>query len=139
MKMDLSKIEYEVSDMNQEEIQKKHGDMFAEGWNPWFDVADGWLPIIDSAFDLIKWDIEHNGMPKVEIHQIKEKFGALEIYYQGGDEKTHGIIAMARNISLHTCERCGANQEVGKTTGWIKILCKTCAEETDKIHMWELK
>ena len=71
--------------------------------------------------------------------QIKEKFGALEIYYQGGDDKTHGIIAMSRTISLHTCERSGTNQEVGQTTGWIKVLCKTCAEETDKIHMWELK
>ena len=125
--------------MTQEEIQKKHGEMFADGWNPWFDVNDGWLPIVDTALSLIKWDIEHNNMPEVELHQIKEKYGALEIYFSGGNEKTEGIMAMASSMSMHTCDTCGTNQNIGTTGPWIKTICENCAKEQDILESWKLK
>ena len=119
--------------MTQDEIQKKHGDMFAEGWHPWFDVGDGWLPIVDTALSQIKWDVEHNKMPKVEINQIKEKFGMLNIYFDGGDSKTCGIIDMATLMSQKVCENCGTMDNLGKTSGWISIMCENCARDSGKL------
>lgn len=62
---------------------------------------------------------------QVRADQIKEKFGTLRFYYQGGDDYIAGIVSLAESISNVTCERCGGP---GKKTrsGWIKVLCETC-------------
>ena len=112
--------------------------MFADGWPSWFDIGDGWLLIVDKALSLIKWDIEHNKMPPVQINQIKEKFGGLRIYFDGGDDRTSGIIGMASSMANDTCEKCGSTNEIGLTTGWVSTICKSCAEE-HKIKNWKLK
>lgn len=59
--------------------------------------------------------------------QIKEKFGTLRFYYNGGDPWVDGITSMADSMSGRTCEVCG---NVGKqnSRGWIRTLCKTHAE-----------
>jgi len=80
------------------------------------------------------WDIERaeeameNDIaitPKVnwiEIQQIKEKFGGLRFYYDGGDERISGMETMAEIWAGRTCETCG---NVGKQRGggWIRTLC----------------
>lgn len=54
--------------------------------------------------------------------QIKEKFGGLRFYCDGGDEFTEGLIQMAEMMADCTCEVCG---KPGSTRGggWIKTLC----------------
>lgn len=82
------------------------------------------------------WDIENaeNIMnseqsipPKVEwirVAQIKEKFGGLRFYYDGGDEHISGMVTIAEVWAGRTCETCG---ERGKQRGggWIRTLCDT--------------
>lgn len=60
--------------------------------------------------------------PQVVIEQIKEKFGSLRFYYQGGDEFVGGAVWLAESLSSGMCEECGAP---GHRTsgGWIKTLC----------------
>jgi hypothetical protein len=61
--------------------------------------------------------------------QIKEKFGGLRMYFDGGDyEKILAITDFAERMSEVTCEICG---NVGKTyrTRWHKTLCKEHAIE----------
>lgn len=63
--------------------------------------------------------------PKVDwvrIEQIKEKFGGLRFYYQGGDDHIDGMVTMAEIWAGRTCEKCG---EKGKRRdgGWIRTLC----------------
>lgn len=60
---------------------------------------------------------------QVVASQVKEKFGGLRFYYSGGDDYISGIVAMAEEISLRTCEICG---DAGKSrnTGWIKTRCE---------------
>lgn len=55
--------------------------------------------------------------------QVKEKFGGLRFYYNGGDDFVQGVVHMAESMSYDTCEVCGAP---GKPTrgGWIRTLCK---------------
>jgi hypothetical protein len=60
--------------------------------------------------------------------QIKEKFGTLRFYYDGGDEYITGLVAMAGAMSSVLCEECGKPGKTGKhgRTGssyWIKTYC----------------
>lgn len=59
---------------------------------------------------------------QVVATQIKEKFGSLRFYVDGGDDYTEGIISMAEAMSSVTCEVCG---NTGKTNrqGWLRTLC----------------
>lgn len=62
-------------------------------------------------------------VPQVVAVQVKEKFGGLRFYYNGGDEYIRGLENMAESMSYRTCETCGAP---GKSTkgGWIQTLCE---------------
>lgn len=63
--------------------------------------------------------------PKVEwviVRQIKEKFGGLRFYYDGGDEHIAGMVSMAESWAARTCETCG-NKGKQRSGGWIRTLC----------------
>jgi len=67
-------------------------------------------------------------VPQVVVVQVKEKFGSLRFYYDGGDDVIRGMVSVAESMSSRTCEKCGApGKRVGG--GWITTLCKTHAEE----------
>lgn len=80
------------------------------------------------------WDIERaeeamendiNITPKlnwIEVQQIKEKFGGLRFYYDGGDDEISGMVSMAESWANHTCEDCG-NKGERRSGGWIRTLC----------------
>lgn len=61
-------------------------------------------------------------IPQVVACQIKEKFGTLRFYYDGGDEYIHGLVAMAESMSEVTCEKCGSPGKI-IPGGWLKTLC----------------
>jgi hypothetical protein len=74
------------------------------------------------------WTQNVKTVPEVVATQVKEKYGTLRFYYNGGDEYISGAVSMAEYMSARTCEVCGS---AGKTLGggWIRTLCKTHAEE----------
>ena len=108
--------------------------------NPYggFAVDKGWWPIIESLCANIQshtdwWNKNHEKHPIVEqvvVEQIKEKFGGLRFYYEGGDEKIQGMVRMAEAWAEHACETCGAPGTSGGQ-GWIKTLCPTHRAEAD--------
>lgn len=63
-------------------------------------------------------------IPQVVASQVKEKFGGLRFYYDGGDDYISALSAMAESMSYVTCEECG---NPGKPTrgGWVRTLCET--------------
>lgn len=61
-------------------------------------------------------------VPQVIVEQIKEKFGGLRFYYQGGDDHTSGVIDMAESWAGKSCETCGAFG-TKRTGGWMRTLC----------------
>ena len=73
----------------------------------------------------LQFDVVPDACPQVVAVQVKEKFGSLRFYYNGGDTQTSGIISMAEAMSGTTCEDCG---NVGKrqSNGWIRVLCDPC-------------
>lgn len=102
-----------------------------------FDVGEGWYDIVETLCSHIQrhidWKNEHNEpVPQVVVNQIKEKFGGLRFYYNGGDDTVHGMVHIAEAWASHSCETCG---DKGKRRGggWIRTLCDKHEEERQLI------
>jgi hypothetical protein len=103
--------------------------MFANKYGG-FAVGAGWYPIIESLCANIQSHIDwqnknhekHPVVPQVVVEQIKEKFGGLRFYYQGGDDNVHGMVRIAEAWADRSCEECGAPGE-RRSGGWIRTLC----------------
>lgn len=94
-------------------------------------VGKGWFDILNSACQLIQGHLDWKpDVPQVVAQQVKEKFGGLRFYVDGGDEYTQGVIAMAEFMSGKTCEECGAPGTSGGS-GWISTLCSTHREQRE--------
>ena len=98
-----------------------------------FEHNDGWYNIIDQLCaniqSHIKWKNKNSEVvPQVVATQVKEKFGGLRFYYNGGDDVVDGMVRMAESWAAYTCEQCG---NVGSTRGggWIRTLCDKHEEE----------
>jgi hypothetical protein len=97
-----------------------------------FAVGEGWWPMLESLCEIIQSHIKHHkDCPPIKIEQIKEKFGGLRFYYQGGDEFIHGSVWMAESMSHKLCEECGSPGE-RRNGGWIRTLCSTHEQERNQ-------
>lgn len=72
-------------------------------------------------------------IPQVTVTQIKEKFGSLRFYYNGGDEYIRGLVAMAESISVTICEECGSIGE-RRNGSYVRTLCDYHAREQGYIN-----
>jgi hypothetical protein len=70
--------------------------------------------------------------PKIDITQVKEKFGGLRFYYNGGNSYIDGMVSLAENQSYKTCELCGSTKDIGSTSKWLITICKECYEKDKK-------
>jgi hypothetical protein len=70
-------------------------------------------------------------IPQVVAAQVKEKFGGLRFYIDGGDDEIHAYIQMAEAIADVTCEECGAPGKK-QPGGWIVTLCDKHAKVRNK-------
>jgi len=112
-----------------------------------FAIGPGWWLIVDllcsriqQRIDMVQYRIEkypeweNEPVPQVVVAQIKEKFGGLRFYYDGGDDYIEGLVAMAEDWANRTCEKCG---KPGTKTvdGWVQTLCEKHMEERNaKVH-----
>lgn len=118
-------------------MEERFPKMFA-GQYGGFAVGSGWWPIIETLCANIQshtdwWNKNHEKHPVVEqvvVDQIKEKFGGLRFYYEGGDDQISGMVRMAEAWAEHSCEECGAPGTKGGR-GWIKTLCPAHRAESD--------
>lgn len=76
----------------------------------------------------------------VLVTQVKEKFGGLCFYYNGGDKDIDGMVSFAESLSYRTCETCGTTKNVGQTIGWIYTCCWDCLEKNKRAKdlKWKL-
>jgi hypothetical protein len=57
--------------------------------------------------------------------QVKEKYGGLRFYVNGGNVDTDKLISEAEALSYEICEVCGKKGKPNED-GWISTLCKKC-------------
>jgi hypothetical protein len=122
------------------QLEAKYPLMFSRPYGG-VAVESGWWPIIESLCANIQSHIDWRNRQREEllkdnpyghkipdhveqvvVAQIKEKFGGLRFYYDGGDEQIFGMVRMAEAWADHSCEQCG---KPGKrhSGGWLKTLC----------------
>jgi hypothetical protein len=113
-------------------LEAKYPLMFSQPYGG-VAVGTGWWPIIESLCANIQshvdWKNEQRdrfqrgeGCQQVVVEQIKEKFGGLRFYYQGGNEQIHGMVRMAEAWADRTCEECGRPGQ-SRSGGWVRTLC----------------
>ena len=64
--------------------------------------------------------------------QIKEKFGGLRVYPNGGNSEIWKLISKAEKESYKICETCGSKENVSQTSGWISTICQKCKNKNDQ-------
>ena len=108
----------------------RHADMRTTAMCWGFDCNDGWFWLINNLCKTIQDYIDNNkhlNIPQVVATQVKEKFGGLCFYYNGGDNLISGMVWLAESLSYSICENCGSTKDVTHNTeGWIYTRCKTC-------------
>ena len=119
----MTEDDYKVfSARMQERFPKMYGGNYGG-----FAVGPGWWKLIEHLSHVIQSHIDQaqqrgDDCPQVVVEQVKEKFGSLRFYYQGGDDFIHGATVLAESLSGTLCEECGG---IGKRTrgGWVRTLC----------------
>jgi hypothetical protein len=116
----------EKYDEFEQRMKERFPDMFSQPYGG-FAVGLGWWPIIESLCGNIQhylnWkNKESEVVAQVVVTQIKEKFGGLRFYYNGGDDTIDGMVRMAESWASNACEECGAPGQ-SRGGGWIKTLC----------------
>ena len=122
----------EEYDAFEQRMKEKYPKMFSQPYGG-FAVGSGWWPIIESLCSNIQHYInwknrESEVVPQVVVGQIKEKFGGLRFYYDGGDDRIHGMVSMAESWADRSCEECG-NPGKSRRGSWIKTLCDEHEEQ----------
>lgn len=92
-----------------------------------FNVGEGWYPLIKSLIE----DLIDLGWNK-QVCQVKEKFGGLRWYINGGSEEMYDRITEAERKSYTICEVTGKPGEIRSDLGWYRTLCD---EEYEKVKM----
>lgn len=95
------------------------------------ECGDGWYTILQDTFR----DLSDYGFSGTVV-QVKEKFGALRIYFEYGStpEDAHELCnkrcTLAETLSESTCEYCGDGTAKRRTIGgWLSTLCDVCNEK----------
>lgn len=104
-----------------------------------FAIDKGWWPIVESLCANIQRHIDwkqtqkekynlSEGCEQVVAVQIKEKFGGLRFYYNGGDDTVDGMVRMAEAWAYASCQACGAPGKL-RSGDWVRTLCDHHEEE----------
>lgn len=86
------------------------------------DRADEIMAMPQRIVEKVEW---------VRVAQIKEKFGGLRFYYDGGDDHIAGLVRMAESWAARTCEKCG-NKGSHRVGGWVRTMCDEHEAEYQK-------
>ena len=109
-----------------------------------FECQDGWFrPILwlskylQSYIDqqnksAEKYPEQYLPVKQIKVVQVKEKFGTLRFYVDGGNQHTQAVISFVEYISGFVCETTGQTENVGyNKKGWIKTQHKSLANGKD--------
>ena len=101
---------------------------FPEMYRPdeYLGVGDGWYSILWNLSQEVMDLCRERGEVPPKVLQVKEKFGALRIYFEYFVGDMGEIVSKYERESLNICERCGKPGSTKGSTGWIKTLCTEC-------------
>jgi hypothetical protein len=92
------------------------------------ECGKGWRSLYQPILDKIK-EINESSDDRIEVTQVKEKFGRLEIYLDRYTDELLDMINEASEASGCMCEECGEPAEPSEVGGWIYQLCDKCYDK----------
>ena len=124
----------------EKELQEKYPKLFN---NIYIECGEGWKSIIENMCEQIithEAFLESSGVHVVgfeddlineddyclvRFFQIKQKFGGLRVYYDGGNNIIQDIVRDAETKALTTCEYCGSKENVKlrRRNSWLYTGC----------------
>ncbi|MDR0675594.1 MAG: hypothetical protein LBF97_00945 [Elusimicrobiota bacterium] len=106
--------------------------------NDYHSTGKGWFKLVKPILEAVdRYNKEHYNIytdEKIEIFDIKEKFGGLRISLSYYVPELEALVSEAEETSYKTCEECGAEENVSteKITGWYKTLCDNCRKKFEE-------
>lgn len=115
------------------DLPKKFNRIFhsSPSWSA-FEHQEGWANLLGLLFERLTTILETDQNAKIEIVQIKEKFGTLSFYYRlhGASDATAIAVSEAVDIacekSSSICEKCGRDGKLLGRKGWFAVRCINC-------------
>ena len=92
------------------------------------ECGDGWKKLYEPIIEYIEeYNKDKKEEDKIEMYQIKEKFGTLSCYVSKKTDELRKMIEDAEAQSYHTCEICGKhiNKQIVEHH-WIYPMCREC-------------
>lgn len=89
-------------------------------------VGEGWFQILWNlcvALEGIARARVAGGHRPARVVQVKEKYGSLRFYIEGGSSEMHALIDAAETASESICEACGNSGNLLEIRGWWQTLC----------------
>lgn len=78
----------------------------------------GWLELMQQLFAAFA----ESGCDDIRLQQLKEKFGGLRVYYEGGNDELWEKVQKIEEQSYKVCVWCG-EPSTGSRGGWIRYTC----------------
>ncbi|WP_282022469.1 hypothetical protein [Ruegeria faecimaris] len=90
--------------------------------------CQGWIRIVEEALERVKKRAIEQKRPAPEVHQIKQKFGELRIYYSRAntDGYQDSDIVAAITEANRCCQWCGNSCRTQIIDAWIVNMCCWC-------------
>ena len=95
------------------------------------DMPVGWRAAFgeDLCKEIMEEIVRNNCVESYQILQIKEKYGELRWYSQGGTERIHReIVPKYERMSRRICVHCGQPATL-VSKSWVAPWCNICAEQ----------
>ena len=93
------------------------------------ECGKGWYKLIQPVVDYInEYNKNKTKEEQIQILQIKEKWGYLNLYLNYYADDLHDKILEISNKSRSICEMCGKPAKSFSKHGWVYTLCDECKE-----------
>jgi ribosomal protein L37AE/L43A len=129
--------EYKKKKEEEKKEMEEHPERFKPKW-PYelfgIECGEGWEHLYKPLIEYVeKYNIGKEGKDRIEIHQIKEKFGGLRFYTNFYTDELRKMILEAEEKSFSTCEVCGKHIDKPITENhWIYAECQECHDKWKK-------
>ena len=88
------------------------------------ECGDGWYPLLDGLCEVLSSRALNGDQAAVEAMQVKQKFGGLRFFFDGGCDHAEGAASMASAMSYHVCEETGRPGTLMARNRWVRTLAE---------------
>lgn len=159
-----------TNDQFYENLIKEFPELMEKSTFGYVEVGAGWFNIIRTLCKCLSNDIHHarNRLRAAQVYPrddggkyrddceagvatalselpsistLKEKFGTLRVYVDGGNDMTYAYTSFAESMSACTCEVCGSPGKIDVGRGWLKTHCKEhfTPDAVDSFHTGKIE